>query len=465
MKIFQYRNVRSGYFLAFILVIVCYSLIFFTNKKLETQADQITHTYEVINTLEGLMSYIKDAETGMRGYFVVQNPVFLEPYLNSTKKIDSAYGKLTILTVNSRIQQKRLDTLNTLIQRRLNFFKTGLNMFNANDHILSDTLTKMSYIGKTTMDRIRSLIAIMQQEERNTLKANTDTLNNFRSTVYLVNIISLIVAFLLIIYSILIFTREHRQKEMANKKVWEYQHQLEKTITDLQTTNTELIELKRMEKFAATGRIARIIAHEVKNPLTNISLAAEQIKEQLPPEDDTLMLFQMISRNANRINQLVSDLLASTKVSELAFENLQINPVVDETLELAKDRIELNNITVKKNYSAKLPSVSVDKAQIKIALINLIVNAIEAMQPGKGILTITTENKKGKCLITVQDNGSGMKEEDMAKLFEPYFTKKPKGTGLGLTHTQNIIISHHGSVEVESKPGTGTKFMVTLNFA
>ena len=132
---------------------------------------------------------------------------------------------------------------------------------------------------------------------------------------------------------------------------------------------------------------------------------------------------------------------------------------------MAKDRIELTNIKVDKKYTPDICHVAVDKEQIKIAFLNVIVNAVEAMEAGKGILYLKTENRNDKCVITIADNGNGMREDDFLKLFDPYFTTKPKGTGLGLTHTQNIILNHKGSIHVESKAGEGTKFEITLDFA
>ncbi|HRI21956.1 MAG TPA: ATP-binding protein, partial [Panacibacter sp.] len=210
---------------------------------------------------------------------------------------------------------------------------------------------------------------------------------------------------------------------------------------------------------------ARTIAHEVKNPLTNINLAAEQLKELVAPGQESDMLFDMMVRNGNRINQLVSDLLNSTKVSELKVNTVSINELLDEALERAKDRIELTNVKVEKNYTPGTCNVSVDKEQIKIAFLNLIVNAVEATEPGTGKLNLKTENRFNKCVVTIADNGKGIEEEDLQKLFEPYFTGKPKGTGLGLTHTQTIILNHKGSIYVDSKPGKGTTFEITLDFA
>ena len=216
-----------------------------------------------------------------------------------------------------------------------------------------------------------------------------------------------------------------------------------------------------MEKFTATGRIARTIAHEVRNPLTNITLATEQLQETSQTEDSSLLL-NMINRNSVRINQLVSDLLQATKAIELNIQKISINKILNDTLSMAADRIDLGGITVQKQYCNSVCTVSVDEKIIKIAFLNIILNAIEAMEKDKGILVLRTKKYGDKCIIEIEDNGSGMDEDTLQKLFEPYFTNKTNGNGLGLTNCQNIILSHRGKIEVTSQPGKGSLFLIIL---
>jgi signal transduction histidine kinase len=141
------------------------------------------------------------------------------------------------------------------------------------------------------------------------------------------------------------------------------------------------------------GRVARTIAHEVRNPLTNISLAAEQLQEVVTDHNDSSMLLDMISRNVVRINELVSDLLNATKFVQLDMHKADINKLMDETLEMARDRIELNHIRVEKKYSRDICHVNVDSEKIKFAFLNIIVNSIEAMEKNKGVLHIKNKTR------------------------------------------------------------------------
>ena len=260
------------------------------------------------------------------------------------------------------------------------------------------------------------------------------------------------------------FNKENRAKRQADSNALALRQQLELRISELNKLNTELVELKSIEKFAATGRIARTIAHEVRNPLTNINLAAEHLRSEITPNAETDLLLEMVSRNSNRINQLISDLLNSTKTAQLDFKSMNLNSLLDDSLELAQDRIELKGIKVIKEYGLDLPRILVDAEKIKIAFLNIIVNAIEAMEPQTGILKIKTLNKNNRCIVSISDNGKGLTKEELSNLFEPYFTTKENGTGLGLTNTQNIILSHKANVSAESLPGMGTTFTISFGY-
>jgi signal transduction histidine kinase len=139
-----------------------------------------------------------------------------------------------------------------------------------------------------------------------------------------------------------------------------------------------------------------------------------------------------------------------------------VNELTDKALVLAQDRLQLNEIKVQKDYVKPDVMIPADDEKIVIALLNIIINGIEAMTPSKGLLTIRTERQKDKVLIMITDNGPGIPEDTRARLFDPFFTNKPKGTGLGLTSTQNIIMNHKGTVHVESEIDNGSTFTIVL---
>lgn len=221
-------------------------------------------------------------------------------------------------------------------------------------------------------------------------------------------------------------------------------------------------EAMMLEKMAATGRLVRTLAHEVRNPLTNIHLSVEQLESDLKTDDEDAQLFLgIIRRNSQRISDLITELLNNSKPSELAFSKISIHQVLDATLEQAIDRINLKNITLEKQYGDDV-SLNLDINKIKIAFLNIIINAVEAMEEGQGKLIIRNHIANNYCYVSIKDNGTGISPENMSRLFEPYFTAKNNGIGLGLAATLNIIQSHKATVDVNSELGKGTEFIVTF---
>ena len=214
------------------------------------------------------------------------------------------------------------------------------------------------------------------------------------------------------------------------------------------------------EKAASTARLARTLAHELRNPLTNIHLSLDQLEPD--PENEDLQLFtDIIRRNSHRINDLVTELLDSFKPQEAVLKQISIQDLIDKALAEAADRMSLKKITLQKEFGEDC-LLQLDEPKIKIALLNLIINAIEAMEDQKGVLTISTHVAAGFYYVEIQDNGTGISPEDINRLFEPYFTSKINGLGLGLAATLTLLQSHHASVEVESELGRGTTFTVTF---
>ena len=240
---------------------------------------------------------------------------------------------------------------------------------------------------------------------------------------------------------------------------------LQGIIHDLTPLKKAEKELRLAEKLSLTGRLARTIAHEVRNPLTNINLATEQLLESLKEmgNEDLIIYPEIIQRNSRRINELITELLKSAKPSELSLEKVNPNDLIDEALSLCTDRIKLLEIKVNRNYSDSPPLLSFDVEKIKTALINIITNAIEAMEERENpVLSLATEVDKEDLVIHIHDNGRGMDRETANQLFDAFFTGKKHGMGLGMTTTQNIVKSHGGNIEVASRPGEGTTF--TLRF-
>ena len=459
------KKIGSGYIIAFVLLLISYFFILQSVWNMQKEYDWVTNSYRAENKIGELKNAIAEAETGVRGYYITKDVTFLKPFRKTQDHISSLYDELKTLKAKNQGQLVLLDTIRQLADARLTLMKTNIAAFQAAGEESTSEVESNRRRGQSLLDSIEMYTQhFISAEEKLMAEKKNKLTRSFKSTKVII-FISFLTSIAAIIYSLYTYYQESLARDESTKKNIQYQNELERNIDELKKMDAEVKELKSMEKFTATGRVARTIAHEVRNPLTNITLAAEQLQEMAHQNNESSMLLDMINRNSVRINQLVSDLLNATKIIELHIKTLSINKILDETLELAIDRLDLSKIKVEKNYFPADCPVDVDEEKIKVAFLNIIVNGIEAMEKNKGVLKLRTIKEGDKCVIEIEDNGSGMDEDTQQKLFDPYFTNKSNGNGLGLTNTQNIIISHRGKISVHSKPGKGSLFRIILKVA
>jgi signal transduction histidine kinase len=219
-------------------------------------------------------------------------------------------------------------------------------------------------------------------------------------------------------------------------------------------------EQERMCRLAATGELAATLAHEIKNPLNAIGGAATYIgkntKGSLVKE-----FVSVITSEVSRINNLTSTLLSFSKTAEPNLEPCDLNIVVKEAiLLLSKESPEIQ-VTLKAELAKDLGWVNCDSSQIKQVIINLLINAIDAVGVN-GLITLRTWAKKGVTYLSVEDNGKGISPEIIKNIFNPFFTTKTRGSGLGLAISKKIAREHGGDLSVESEPGKGSIFTLSL---
>ncbi|MBS3917819.1 MAG: GAF domain-containing protein [Deltaproteobacteria bacterium] len=237
------------------------------------------------------------------------------------------------------------------------------------------------------------------------------------------------------------------------------EEKIQKTTADLRKTEAQLI---RSEKLAALGQLAAGIAHEIRNPLTSINILIHSLRERLPSENSQQEDLKVIEEEIHRMNEIVDQFLRFAKPAPPFFEKTDVLSIVEETLQLLRLQAEKQRIAVEREFQT-LPMILIDPEQMKQAMLNLLLNAIQAMPEG-GLLTLKGRNSEdGQWIhLSIQDSGMGISGEDIDKLFDPFFSTKEGGIGLGLSITHRIIDQHHGKIEVESSPGNGTLFTVWL---
>ena len=206
---------------------------------------------------------------------------------------------------------------------------------------------------------------------------------------------------------------------------------------------------------------APALAHEVRNPLSNINLAVEMLQSMIQDEEQKQYV-DIILRASERINGLVNDLLTNHQYTKVQPEKSSMQQLLNEVIFVTADRLMLKNIRVIKEYMPEDCSIMVDKQKIKIALTNIIINAIDAMEAQDGILKLTVKQVNSKCIIEIEDNGAGISMANLQHIFKPYFTRKPSGMGLGLSTTMETLLANQARVAVQSEEGVGTRFILSF---
>jgi len=237
------------------------------------------------------------------------------------------------------------------------------------------------------------------------------------------------------------------------------EEKIQKTSSDLSKTEAQLI---RSEKLAALGQLAAGIAHEIRNPLTSINILIHSLTENLPTEDSRWEDLKVIEEEILRINEIVDQFLRFAKPAPPLLVKAEVVSIVEETLQLLRPQIEKQRILVQKEFQS-LPPILMDREQMKQVILNLLLNGVQAMPKG-GHLSLKGHIPEGDHWIklSIQDSGIGIPPEDIGRLFDPFFSTKEGGVGLGLSIVHRIIDQHRGKIEVESALGKGTLFTVWL---
>lgn len=245
-----------------------------------------------------------------------------------------------------------------------------------------------------------------------------------------------------------------------NAKVFEYMLLLRNVDKQIKTQKA----LINAEKLSIKGEIARTLAHELRNPLASIGMAAEILNKKIPKNQGIKAdnYLNIITRSTKTLNKLVTDLLTSSNYSPAVLEKSCLAEILEESLKLANDRIYLNGIKVTKNYKGNY-FIHADGEKLKIALLNLIINASEAMEPDLGILNLAIEKQDNNFQLIISDNGCGLEKEQLDKLFDAFYTQKADGIGVGLSSVKNILEEHDAQIKVYSEPEIGTTFHLSFN--
>jgi PAS domain S-box-containing protein len=238
------------------------------------------------------------------------------------------------------------------------------------------------------------------------------------------------------------------------------------TLRDLDSIESINTQLQVSERLAALGRITAGVAHEVKNPLNSMRLWLENLKESLPAEMDTnaMQAVQVLDKEIDRLDAVVKRFLDFTRPMEVRLEATQLADILREVVEIAQPQLRKSKVEVAQLLPIDVPEVYVDRALLKQAVLNLVLNAVEAM-PSGGKLQLMLSRRGEMAEISVGDTGKGIPPENKQKIFQLFFTTRPGGSGIGLASTFRIVQLHNGSIDFTSEVGRGTTFRIELPLA
>ena len=223
-------------------------------------------------------------------------------------------------------------------------------------------------------------------------------------------------------------------------------------------------EVLHRERLSALGNMAATVAHEVRNPLNAISMGLQRLKVEFQPTDDPDQyshLTELMLGEVHRLNSIVEQFLSLARPLEIKPEILLVQDVLNEVATLVESEAQQSKVRIQVVAPLTLPPLKADREYLRQTLLNLILNGLQAMPEG-GTLTLEANTSKGNILISVTDTGTGIAPENRTRIFEPYFTTKPKGSGLGLAITHRIIEAHGGTITVFSEAGQGCRFQIAL---
>jgi len=234
------------------------------------------------------------------------------------------------------------------------------------------------------------------------------------------------------------------------------------TRRQMEDANRRLIQA---EKLASIGRIAASIAHEIRNPLTSVKLNIQKLMQNEQLDDEDKEHLSISQEGIGQIEKFIKELLNFTRVSDLNPERFSVVQIVEESLKMMRNSFQEKKIVLEKNFAADLPSVVVDGDKIRQVFLNILRNAVEAVEEGGKIglaLSRVKENGVARIKVRISDDGCGIPEKDWENIFEPFYTTKPSGFGLGLSNARKIVEQHRGSLRVTKTKGKGTTFEVRI---
>jgi signal transduction histidine kinase len=437
--------------------------------KLVRSREMVSHTFEVMASVQDLASSLQDAERGQRGYLMTRERPYLEAYLTAAAAAPLQLAKLRDLTADNREQQRRMPQLKLLLDGRLADMQRTLDVFEREGFEAAQRLVRTN-AGLNAMQALRAQLGTLEATERELLAGRiVAAAQEERSTAYAA-LASGLLAFALMVVGVLLTVLAFKRARDLEIERRATERQLSERLSVAQAA------LAQTQKMEALGQLTGGVAHDFNNLLHVIRNALAIVQRRLrSPDADLTQYLEMAKRNTDRAASTTSRLLAFSRQQPLDPQPTDLNRLISSMAELLRHTIG-EHVAMETVLGSGLWAVAVDRNQLETAILNLAVNARDAM-PRSGKLTIETANtfldeayvqmqgdvSPGQyAMIAVSDTGSGMTPEVAMRAFDPFFTTKKAGTGLGLSQVFGFLKQSGGHIKIYSEPEEGTTVKIYL---
>ncbi|WP_232073986.1 sensor histidine kinase [Spirosoma aureum] len=457
------RRIAFGFFVAMVLIASGFTLSFYSYNQYGNDTERVRHTYEVVGSLETILSLVKDVETGSRGYVLTNDTTYLEPYKIALTLLPVRLKQLHALMGDNALQVQRTTLLDQLVEAKLEVSQMRVKNRMAKVPIV----LKLSTEGRLRMDALRRHVAIMVDTERTLMEMrNRQAARSFRNTLIIIFTLSLL-TFLSLVISYRLLEQELASRQQNEDQLRAYESRLKEQIRQLEASNEEL------ERFAF------VASHDLQEPLRKIQSFANLITDRYGNlfDGDSLMFMDKIVHSAERMSKLIKDLLNFSRISnhQEEFKPVALATIVQRILDDQELRIKGLDVRLE---VGQLPMIQAIGSQMDHLFTNLISNALKFTRADvQPLLRIQANPIDGSTYpelisgrlyfeITVEDNGIGFDEKYLDHIFKVFQRLHGKsefeGTGIGLAICKRVTVSHHGHITARSQPGKGTTFIVVL---
>jgi len=499
MRIFEFNVLDRSFIVGLLLLLLTSALSFSVIRKANDSSEWVDHTHQVITRLELIISNMKDAETGTRGYLLTGNEIFLQPYEGAADKVSTNVNAVKQLTIDNAQQQQTIPKLEATIQDVLHFIATEIKLEQQEKKVVYADLQQ----GKQAMDSVRQIISVMQTREQQLLEKRTNQWQTLSAVTPVLIVLVFVTAVAFAGHFANKLKQSYNKRRELQMQLEAKNEEIQKRIAIIQNIATKIaagdyaLRLHENEKdvlgslsenlnemassleysFNVLKELNRkkdefigIAAHELKTPVASIKAYLQLIARAKLDSAEGAQIYPFVTRANNQINRMsaiVSDLLDVTAINDgkmhLHAEDVAVRDLLLDASREVFMHTRLHNLIIEGNPDIK---AHVDRFRIEQVFINLLSNAVKYSAPNTDIIVLV-QKLATTASISIKDFGMGIPADKQAYVFERYFrveesSANQPGLGLGLYIAKNIVKQHGGNITLESLEGQGTTINFTL---